>query len=596
MKLDNPFPRLGRVLGRTVLAAGLCLVVVQTGSARTAAATCFGKPVTIQGGAKDDTIEGTSGSDVISAGDGNDRVYGNGGDDVICGDAGNDFIQTFTGNDRLDGGEGDDQLVGGQGNDELNGGANTPIGDTAVFYNAPAAVTVFLGDGSATGAGSDRLVGIEGLYGSQHDDTLVGTPADEFFIPSDGNDQVRGGGGLDAALFYSPVQVNLAAHRATGEGTDTLSQINAVVGSDAADTITGDSGMNFLFGAAGTDTINGGAGRDLLAGDFEGSPPFGNDVLSGGPGDDVLVGVGGDDVLDGGAGLQDVAAFWYSNGASVNLATGQATSAQEGSDRLRRIEGVWGSPGNDRIVGSGRSDFLSGEAGNDTVSGGGADDYLDGGAGDDSTNGGKGRDYCVHGESRLSCEIVGLTLAASRTGAAVDLGEVQYGQHPTCVSTVVKASSLGERRKPRRRHTSSIAPPDRVVPPVHRRMPEFPSVLPVGLDRVALVRGALGSAAAADLVTWQPILYRYNPRLRKYRVIKRGPVLTTHLSANGVTLWSTSGGRSVTGVLAKIPQAGRYAWKARVHFGTGETRLDTVEPHVNYGTRARGLMQQSCRF
>jgi Ca2+-binding RTX toxin-like protein len=560
-----------RILRRAALVGALSLLAVQPGSARTAAPTCLGLPATIVG-QPGPSIEGTPGNDVIVGTSGGDKIYGNGGNDVICGGDGNDFIQAFNGDDRVDGGNGDDQIVGGGGNDQLDGGANTAVGDTVVYLNAPAGVNVSLVEGIATGgAGTDQLSGFEGVFGSKFDDTLTGGPTDNFFIPSDGNDVVVGGGGLDAVLFSASrgVNVNLAQGRANGEGTDTLRQINAVVGTDANDTITGDAGQNFLFGAAGADRINGGGGRDLIVGDFQ-DEPSGNDQLRGGAGDDFLVGAAGNDVIDGGPGRQDTAAYWYANGVSANLAKHVVTG--EGRDRLRGIEGIIGSPGNDSITGDARADLLSGQSGDDTISGAGADDFLDGGAGDDTLKGGRGTDYCVSGESPSSCEITGFAFAGLRRSAAAKPGQVDYGERPTCVNVRGRAASAADRK--RRRHVASASPPDRVVPPVHR----FPLV----------------PAAAQDVITWQPTLYRY-ARSHGWRVFKRLPALTTVVSTAGVTLWSSSSGGAVSQVSLTVP-AGRYAWRARVHFGTGESRTDAIEPHVNLNTGAKGLFQQACRF
>jgi RTX calcium-binding nonapeptide repeat (4 copies) len=365
--------------------------------------------------------------------------------------------------------------------------------------------------------------------------------------------------------------VNLAQGRATGEGTDSLRQINAVVGTDSNDSITGDAGPNFLFGAGGADKISGGGGRDLIVGDFQ-DEPSGNDQLHGGAGDDFLVGAAGNDVIDGGPGRQDTAAYWYANGISANLA--KHVVQGEGHDRLRGIEGIVGSPGNDRITGDARPDLLSGQSGDDAISGGGADDFLDGGAGDDALKGGRGTDYCVSGESPSSCEITGFALGGLGTSAAAKPGEVDYGERPTCLNVSGRAASASDRK---RRHVASATPPDRVVPPVHRG------------------RSLWIPAAAQDVITWQPSLYRFETPSHRWRVFKRLPALTTIVSTAGVTLWSSSNGSAVSQVSLTVP-AGRYAWRARVRFATGESRIDTIEPHVNVNTGAKGLFQQACRF
>ena len=56
-----------------------------------------------------------------------------------------------------------------------------------------------------------------------------------------------------------------------------------IIGSDFADTLTGDAAINVLFGNAGNDVISGGAGNDVLIGGT------GNDTLTGGTGLDRMI-------------------------------------------------------------------------------------------------------------------------------------------------------------------------------------------------------------------------------------------------------------------------------------------------------------------
>ena len=60
--------------------------------------------------------------------------------------------------------------------------------------------------------------------------------------------------------------MSLAAGTATGQGSDTLTGIERVLGSANADDITGDGNANSLDGGAGNDTLLGGAGDDTLEG------------------------------------------------------------------------------------------------------------------------------------------------------------------------------------------------------------------------------------------------------------------------------------------------------------------------------------------
>jgi Ca2+-binding RTX toxin-like protein len=255
--------------------------------------TCFGIRSTIVGTPRADVIRGTPRRDVISGLGGNDVISGLGGNDLICGFIGNDRILGGAGDDALSGDAGRDSLNGGRGfdvlfgfggDDTLNGGAGF---DLASFFFAPGPVTADLTLGTATGEGNDSLVSISDLEGSRFDDTLTGDSGENWFHPARGNDAVDGGGGLTdrvAYLFASgPMTVDLNAGTATGQGTDTLTNIEQVEGSRFGDTITGSGGPNVLLGNRGNDTVDGGDGDDHLDGGR------GTDTLNGGGGSDTCV-------------------------------------------------------------------------------------------------------------------------------------------------------------------------------------------------------------------------------------------------------------------------------------------------------------------
>ena len=127
--------------------------------------------------------------------------------------------------------------------------------------------------------------------------------------------------GLDTADYATAadaVTVNLTSTSAqlvsTLQGTDTLSEIENVIGSALADSLTGDTFANVLsgmagndtvFGGFGADTLNGGEGNDTLWGNQDNDQlngDNGNDLLNGGQGNDTLIGGVGNDTLTGGAG------------------------------------------------------------------------------------------------------------------------------------------------------------------------------------------------------------------------------------------------------------------------------------------------------
>src|SRR5205823_308054 len=106
------------------------------------------------------------------------------------------------------------------------------------------------------------------VLGSHFDDTLIGSNGAqaEQFYGDQGNDNIDGGGGVLDRVVYrgepAGVTVNLVTHTATdGYGnTDTLTNIEGVVGTEFNDVITGDGNDNRLIGQNGDDQLFGGAG------------------------------------------------------------------------------------------------------------------------------------------------------------------------------------------------------------------------------------------------------------------------------------------------------------------------------------------------
>jgi glucose/arabinose dehydrogenase len=154
--------------------------------------------------------------------------------------------------DTLTGTSGDDVICGGKGSDTIKGGGGNDI---------------LRGEG-----GADKLHGEEG------------------------NDTFDGGPGIDAANFSSSlaaITASLTTNTATGEGSDTLTGIENLVGSSKDDTLTGSEGDNYINGGALGDSLTGMGGADTLTGG--GGPDSvnsqdgvnGNDSLDGGPGTDT---------------------------------------------------------------------------------------------------------------------------------------------------------------------------------------------------------------------------------------------------------------------------------------------------------------------
>jgi Ca2+-binding RTX toxin-like protein len=212
-------------------------------------------------------------------------------DDVMIGS------EAFNG---LFGGEGDDRLESGGGPADFmagEAGDDTLVGDGVTdivgYEFAPSAVMVDLAEGSATGDGSDTLQGIEIVFGSfEGDDVLLGDDGPNAFHGFGGDDVIDGRGGVDLYTFSQapePVVADLETGEATGEGNDTLSNIEDLIGSLFDDELRGTDGPNLLLGLDGDDSLAGRGGDDLLQGDGDGYifPDPENDTLDGGDGTDI---------------------------------------------------------------------------------------------------------------------------------------------------------------------------------------------------------------------------------------------------------------------------------------------------------------------
>ena len=304
--------------------------------------------------------------------------------DILVGTIEDDVLWGGMGDDDLSGGGGNDRLEGGPGADNLDGGPGTM--DVASYRNSDDGVKVDLSDsfveddddpGPVFGghAEGDSLRGIEGLWGSDFSDKLLGNHTANYIFGFDGNDIIMG-----------------------ARGNDLLR------GQDGDDEVVGEWGDDTLYGDAGGDLLQGGPGNDLLRGGE------GIDVLEGGMGDDVLEGGADGDELNGGYdamdaegnitnGGSDTASYRLSPEAvMVDLRYPDHPAAQapmggdaEG-DMLDGIENLRGSMHDDVLIGDGGKNKLFGNMGDDMLKGMGEADTLHGGKGMDTLYGGDGND------------------------------------------------------------------------------------------------------------------------------------------------------------------------------------------------------------
>ncbi|WP_029073860.1 calcium-binding protein [Kaistia adipata] len=277
-------------------------------------------------------VAGASGNDLLLGGNGDDTFRGYGGNDVIHGGKGNDWLMGLDGDDVLDGGAGADRIDGGTGRDRVD------------YAGSIAGVDVNLTRGTQVGgfAQGDTLTSIEDIWGSSHNDVLIGDALSNVIHGGAGDDRINGGGGFD--------RIN------AGAGNDTIFMSNFdpdwIDGGDGIDTLqiqATSSGSFRIDMEAGTSSTGG------LFQNIEKLTLFGPLIGTGGvyqPVDFDVVGASGDDYIQ-------------------LLNTGGVVNARGGT-------------GNDTIFGGKANDTLLGEDGDDRLRGSRGDDTLTGGAGADT--------------------------------------------------------------------------------------------------------------------------------------------------------------------------------------------------------------------
>jgi Ca2+-binding RTX toxin-like protein len=339
------------------------------------------------------TVDGTAagaGTDTVSGVFG---VDGTSFDDVIAGDANHNSLVGGSGNDLLAALGGSDNVIGQDGTDTVNYATETgPIVADLSSFNS---------NNVTAPGGNDSVFGVENMIGSPQDDQITGGPENNSFDGRGGADQLNGGtGGSDTAGFNgiaTGVTADLGAGTATGQGSDTLTNIDNLLGSTQADTLTGDDQDNMINGLQGADSLDGGTGgvdtasfaglaqgvdanlatdsaTTIGPGEIDTLANFDN--LSGTNHDDFLTGDGGPNVFDGGLGGIDTVRFsGVSQGVTASLVSNTATG--QGSDSFSGIENLTGSDQADTLTGDDAPNALTGLAGADNLTGGlGADGFF----------------------------------------------------------------------------------------------------------------------------------------------------------------------------------------------------------------------------
>jgi Ca2+-binding RTX toxin-like protein len=372
----------------------------------------------------------------LDGGAGNDELRGSYSHDVLVGGTGNDVLQGYDGNDvyRFNIGDGKDLIIeGNQFVKNWDGGF-----DTVWFGNGITANTV-----SFSVNGTDLVIRLQGTADSitvqnQFVDARIGNHIENFVF----------GNGTSVSYTNAELLQRLSVQGTTD--TDNL------VGSQYAETISGNAGNDSLYGLNGNDTLAGGVGYDTLDGG-EGNDTYvfasgdgqdrisdgefdgGNDTLKltnlnrsnvtfTGSGVDLLVKVNGgsDQVLIQNMLNQNTLGRWVEN---IVFADGSTLNRTQLLSQLQTV----GTSSDDTLYGSVLAETITGQNGNDQLFGNDGNDTLTGGLGNDSLYGGNGNDLYtfVKGD--------GKDVIADNTGSNV----IQFGSGIAKANLVFTSDNAG---------------------------------------------------------------------------------------------------------------------------------------------------------
>ncbi len=399
------------------------------------------------------------------------------------GNVGDDRILLRSGKVTIDGGDGYDVLVAhhrsiftgfkvflNQGTIESNGDRSFFSGSVnnieeviGADEHADLIVGDELGNRLIGAGGNDNLQGGGGrdaLYGGAGNDSLSGDADDDLLHGGSGNDNLNGGSGIDTAswAFAAPgadfaalemsslgnLDVDLLNNTARlslfsgGTETDSISEIENIIGGAGDDQIRGNNEDNLLSGGAGGDLLDGREGNDvlILEDDDEAIGGLGDDRFVIGAGNVVIDGGDGVDALDFGT-LQGKVVIDIEQGLySATFEVDQPVWADDGGSTPRDLNGVSLTPldvmrsapafaqtaedfarviptdradlnirytpvlqtasgqfshieefiaGASVLTGSGANDVFAGDSGNNTFQGEEGDDVIDGQSGIDTS-------------------------------------------------------------------------------------------------------------------------------------------------------------------------------------------------------------------
>ena len=397
------------------------------------------------------TLTGTRRSDYLVQ----DRLTGSPGDDELDGKGGSDWLEGGAGADTLTGGTGSDLASyqysdegvevrlddgtarGGHAEGDVFAGSKT-IRITQGDESAPKLdvpefeefiISLVFGTEDEEEAEEIEILDIENLFGSAHDDILVGNRGgnglwsyygDDVLDGGDGNDYLAGGGGAD--VLIGGAGIDTAYYFSSDEGVEVDLQNGIGRGGFAeGDTFPGRQTIEYTDPAGETREIEvpdienlygSFLHDDILIGAHNSNRIIGfkgDDELDGRGGHDLLEGRDGADVLRGGDG-NDLSSYAHSDEAvEVRLHNGTARGGDAEGDTYPGVKTVeYVNPAGETreievpdvedLIGSAHDDILEGAHGPNRLGGYRGDDILDGREGDDWLDGGPGADMLRGGE------------------------------------------------------------------------------------------------------------------------------------------------------------------------------------------------------
>ncbi|WP_415891703.1 calcium-binding protein [Neptuniibacter sp. PT8_73] len=352
------------------------------------------------------------------------NIYGTETSDRLVGSDKTDYLFGYAGDDTLKGGSGSDRIYGGVGNDHLEGGKGSDI----YYFNRGDGQDVIIDNATSD---TDKIVLGEGILREHVSITRSGYDIVLKIADPDGlaDDQITLNYQFVSSSGASRIEQVIFSDGTLLEHAEMFREAQNIYGTEASDRLVGSDKTDYLFGYAGDDTLKGGSGSDRIYGGV------GNDHLEGGKGSDIYYfnrGDGQDVIIDNATsgtdkivlgegilrehvsitrsgydivlniadpdGLADDKItlnyqFVSSSGASrIEQVLFSDGTLLEHAEMFREAQNMFGSVGNDVLVGSDKTDYLFGYAGDDTLKGGSGSDRIYGGVGNDYLIGGKGSD------------------------------------------------------------------------------------------------------------------------------------------------------------------------------------------------------------